>query len=94
VARRLRQPPTLGAVLLAAVTCYGRGVDVQRSWDAGIDFHFLKPVDPADLEHLLGRAKDALDRTTQLVEEARAVGDETVRLVNRGKDRQRDGGRE
>jgi hypothetical protein len=37
-------------------------VDVQRCWDAGIDFHFLKPVDPADLEHFLGRAKDALDR--------------------------------
>jgi CheY-like chemotaxis protein len=62
VARRLRQPPGLGTVLLAAVTCYGRGVDVQRCWDAGIDFHFLKPVDPADLEHFLGRAKDALDR--------------------------------
>jgi hypothetical protein len=30
--------------------------------DAGIDFHFLKPVDPADLEHFLGRAKDPLGR--------------------------------
>jgi hypothetical protein len=63
VARGLRQPPTLGAVLLATGTCYGRGVDIQRCWDAGIDLHFLKPVDPADLEHFLGRAKEALGRT-------------------------------
>jgi CheY-like chemotaxis protein len=39
--------------LLVAVTGYGEEADVQRCWDAGIDFHFLKPVDLAELELVL-----------------------------------------
>lgn len=53
VARRIRQLPGGDKALLVAVTGYGREADVRRCWDAGIDFHFLKPVDPAELELLL-----------------------------------------
>jgi CheY-like chemotaxis protein len=94
VARRLRQLPGLDQLLLVAVTGYGREEDIRQCLDAGIDFHFVKPVDPGALQQLLDRAKAALDRTTRLIQEARAVGDEAVRLVSRGKDRQRDGGQE
>ena len=53
VARRLRQLPGMGQALLVAVTGYGREADVQGCWDAGIDFHFIKPVDPIELELVL-----------------------------------------
>ena len=53
VARRLRQLPGMGQALLVAVTGYGREADVQGCWDAGIDCHFIKPVDPIELELVL-----------------------------------------
>jgi two-component system CheB/CheR fusion protein len=53
VARRLRQLPGMDKALLVAVTGYGRKEDVWRCWDAGIDFHFVKPVDPVELERVL-----------------------------------------
>jgi CheY-like chemotaxis protein len=46
VARRLRRLPGGDKLLLVAVTGYGREEDIRRCWDAGIDFHFVKPVDP------------------------------------------------
>ncbi|HSB12335.1 MAG TPA: PAS domain S-box protein [Blastocatellia bacterium] len=53
VARRLRQEPDLGGVLLIALTGYGQDEDRQRCYDAGFDEHLIKPVDPASLEALL-----------------------------------------
>ena len=53
VARRLRRLPGMGQALLVAVTGYGEEADVQRCWDVGIDFHFLKPMDPVELELVL-----------------------------------------
>jgi CheY-like chemotaxis protein len=55
VARRLRQLPGLGDVLLIAVTGYGRPEDVAACREAGFDRHLLKPFDPVELERLLGR---------------------------------------
>jgi two-component system CheB/CheR fusion protein len=53
VARRIRRLPGLDKVLLVAVTGYGREEDVTRCKDAGIDHHFVKPVDPVELELVL-----------------------------------------
>ena len=53
VARRLRQLPGMDQALLVAVTGYGEEADVQRCWGVGIDFHFLKPMDPVELELVL-----------------------------------------
>jgi DNA-binding response OmpR family regulator len=39
--------------LLIAVTGYGKPVDRQRSLDAGIDHHLVKPVDPDQIHELL-----------------------------------------
>ncbi|HVS03134.1 MAG TPA: response regulator [Thermoanaerobaculia bacterium] len=55
VARRLRQGPRGQAMLLVAVTGYGHERDRQRSIDAGIDHHLLKPVRIEELEGLLER---------------------------------------
>jgi PAS domain S-box-containing protein len=52
VARRLREAGC--TVKLAAVTGYGGPEDRERSRAAGFDHHFVKPIDPARLERLLG----------------------------------------
>ena len=40
-------------VPLAALTGYGTAEDRERALDAGFDHHFVKPIDPATLEHLI-----------------------------------------
>lgn len=57
VARQLRQQPPLARALLVAITGYGRDDEVRCCKEAGIDYHFLKPVDPAELKQLLARAE-------------------------------------
>jgi len=56
-ARQLRRLPGMSQVLLAAITGYGQESDVQRCKESGIDYHFLKPIDPAKLGQLLAAAK-------------------------------------
>jgi CheY-like chemotaxis protein len=57
-ARQLRQLPGMNKALLLAITGYGYEADIQRCKEAGMDGHFLKPVDPADLQQVLVRAKE------------------------------------
>jgi CheY-like chemotaxis protein len=57
VARRLRQLPGMADALLVAITGVGRPADVERCQAAGIDRHFLKPMDPRELQQLLVRAE-------------------------------------
>jgi len=49
VARRLRNDPALGELLLVALSGYGQEDDVRRSTEAGFDHHFNKPLDFAAL---------------------------------------------
>jgi PAS domain S-box-containing protein len=53
VARRIRQRPGLESVMLAALTGWGQLADRERSRDAGIDHHLVKPVDSEALEAVL-----------------------------------------
>jgi CheY-like chemotaxis protein len=55
VARRLRQLPGFERVPIIAVTGNGREEDKRRSQEAGINRHFVKPVDPDRLEEALTR---------------------------------------
>jgi two-component system CheB/CheR fusion protein len=55
VARRLRQLPGMANALLIAITGYAQDADVQRWKEAGIDCHFLKPVDPAEIQTQFAR---------------------------------------
>jgi CheY-like chemotaxis protein len=50
VARRLRERPTRKKPLFIAITGCSQLEDQQKSHEAGIDLHLLKPVDP---QHLL-----------------------------------------
>jgi CheY-like chemotaxis protein len=55
VAERLRQEASLQKTVIIALTGYGQTEDRQRSREAGIDHHLLKPVDLAELLSLLSR---------------------------------------
>ena len=54
VARRIRQLPDGANVILVALTGWGQEDDRRRSREAGFDRHLVKPVDPEELERLLG----------------------------------------
>jgi CheY-like chemotaxis protein len=53
VAQQLRQQQQTKDVRLIALTGYGQDSDRQRSKEAGIDVHLVKPVDPKKLQDLL-----------------------------------------
>jgi PAS domain S-box-containing protein len=52
-ARRIRQQPGLGNVVLAALTGWGQQEDRRRTAEVGFDHHLVKPVEPNALEKLL-----------------------------------------
>ena len=53
VARCLREDLHLDHALLVAMTGYGQPEDRRRSREAGIQYHFVKPVEPLVLRNLL-----------------------------------------
>jgi CheY-like chemotaxis protein len=55
VARRIKSRNVLKTPLLVAVTGYGEDADRKRSAEAGIDLHWVKPVEPELLQKLLKR---------------------------------------
>jgi PAS domain S-box-containing protein len=64
VAQRLRQLPSLGPMLLVALTGYGSEDDRRRAREAGFDVHLVKPPSIAALRKLLAHPKlAAADRT-------------------------------
>lgn len=60
LARRLKTLPGADAVLLVAVTGYGRGTDRQASRDVGIHEHLTKPVDMERLQEILANPLNGL----------------------------------
>ena len=54
VARQMRQRPELKSVVVAALTGWGQAADRQRSKDADIDHHLVKPIDSQAPETVLG----------------------------------------
>ena len=57
VAVHLRQEAVCRDTIIIAVTGYGQDGDRQRSREAGIDHHLLKPVSSASLLSLLSRPR-------------------------------------
>ena len=53
--RRLREDPRLSGKPVVAVTALGEDADYQRTWEAGFDGHFVKPVDFDTVAEILGR---------------------------------------
>ncbi len=55
LARRLRADAQTGAIVLVAVTGYGQEQDRRAAFEAGFDYHLVKPVDMDELAGLLAR---------------------------------------
>ena len=55
VAKRIREETSWKKLLLVAISGYGTQADQRRSREAGIDLHFVKPVEPRELLKLLKR---------------------------------------
>lgn len=55
--RQLRRLPGMARALVVAITGYGQDADVERCKEAGLDGHFLKPVDLTTLQDLLAKAE-------------------------------------
>jgi len=53
VAQAVRSEPWGREVTLIAVTGWGQPEDTQRARKAGFDRHLVKPIDPAEVDHLL-----------------------------------------
>ena len=63
VAQQLRAQPWGRRVVLIAVSGWGHSKDKQRSRDAGIDYHLVKPVNPSELDTILaGRTRTHLSQ--------------------------------
>lgn len=60
VAKRLRQQPGLGNVVLVAMTGYGQESDRRHSLEAGFDHHLVKPGDFAKVQSILATIKPRL----------------------------------
>jgi PAS domain S-box-containing protein len=52
-ARRIRDNPWGQSTILAALTGWGQEEDKQRTKQAGFNYHFVKPIEPATLRELL-----------------------------------------
>jgi PAS domain S-box-containing protein len=52
-ARRIRQQPWAGDVVMVATTGWGKDEDRRRSKEAGFDYHLVKPIDISAVEQLL-----------------------------------------
>jgi CheY-like chemotaxis protein len=53
VCKRIKANPLLKAARVIAITAYSQGEFRERAIAAGCELHFVKPVDPRDLEDLL-----------------------------------------
>jgi CheY-like chemotaxis protein/anti-sigma regulatory factor (Ser/Thr protein kinase) len=56
-ARRIREQPGLGKVVMAALTGWGQQEDRRRTAEAGFNHHLVKPPDPNALEKVLSDLK-------------------------------------
>jgi CheY-like chemotaxis protein len=57
VARQIRRLPGMQKTLLVALIGHDGAAEIQRCKEAGIDSHFLKPVDLAELRKMLDKTQ-------------------------------------
>lgn len=55
LARQLRKLPGLEKVRILSVSALAGDEDVRRSLEAGCERHIVKPLDFAEVEHIVGR---------------------------------------
>jgi CheY-like chemotaxis protein len=63
--RRIRARPWGSTVLIAALTGWGGEAERRRAREAGVDLHFIKPVDTALLLAIVTRSLNGAHRVAQ-----------------------------
>ncbi|WP_435017756.1 response regulator [Tundrisphaera sp. TA3] len=63
IARRLRARPGGEALLLIALTGYGRDDDLRQAREAGFDHHLVKPTDLESIERLMESSRGAFSKS-------------------------------
>lgn len=58
LAEVINDDPALESTLIIALSGYARPEDIQKSMDAGFDYHLAKPPDIEELEEVLVRSRD------------------------------------
>jgi CheY-like chemotaxis protein/two-component sensor histidine kinase len=61
-ARRMREQPGLGTIVMAALTGWGQQEDRRRTAEAGFNHHLVKPPEPDALEEVLADLKRRASR--------------------------------
>ncbi|MEJ0008926.1 MAG: response regulator [Steroidobacteraceae bacterium] len=64
-ARRLRSRPWARSLVLFAQTGWGQEDDKRRALTAGFDRHLVKPIDPEELNRLMGEVSKSLSGSGQ-----------------------------
>ncbi|MGC3967627.1 MAG: response regulator [Pirellulales bacterium] len=59
LAEEIRKLPGQQDTVLIAISGYGQPADKERSQAAGFTRHLVKPIDPAELEHILDDLRPA-----------------------------------
>ena len=62
-ARRMREASWGQDLVLVALTGWGQDDDKKKALEAGFDFHFTKPLEPADLRRIVGMTRAASGST-------------------------------
>jgi CheY-like chemotaxis protein len=94
LARQLRQQPAFRAAKLIALTAFSNEQYRRHIYEAGFDYHLIKPADPALIESLLARLNEVLHLTTQtqrLTERSAELARETKTLKKEPRDEEPEG---
>jgi two-component system OmpR family response regulator len=81
LAQRLRAEESLRQSKLVAMTAYSDELNVRRAWEAGFDYHLVKPADPEVIRSILAM----LDKVLRLTEKTESLADRTVELTKETK---------
>ncbi len=76
LARQLRARAAHCRLKLVAMTAYSDELNVRRAWEAGFDYHLVKPADPEIIRSIL----KMLDEVLRLTEQTESLANRTVAL--------------
>jgi CheY-like chemotaxis protein len=81
LAKRLRADEELRKAKLVALTAYSDEHNIHRAWEAGFDYHFVKPADPEMIRKLLAM----LDKMLKLTEKTEPLAQQTGEMTKETK---------
>jgi CheY-like chemotaxis protein len=81
LARQVRAKEALRESKLVAMTAYSDELNVRRAWEAGFDYHLVKPADPEVIRSIL----TMLEKVLRLSEQTESLANHTAELTKETK---------